>query len=331
MSELRKDPVVDRWVIIANDPVRSPAISPAPPVATSDRNCPFCPGSEHLCPPQIMAIRSQTHSPNDPGWSVRVVPNRAPVLVVEEDLRRMGEGLYDKITGIGANEVIIESPQHGIRQSQMEESALENVFWTYRDRILDLKRDMRLRYVLIYRNQGESAGGRLEHPYSLLTALPIIPTALTEELEGARKHFEYKERCIYCDIISQALHENSRVVAETKHFLAIEAFAPRLPFETWILPKRHNARYVNIEPGEVHDLAIIFRDVMGRIDAALLYPPYNYTIHAAPLDMECEEYYHWHMEILPRITTITGFELSSGLFINATAPEEAADFLRDTP
>jgi len=329
MSELRKDPIVDRWVIISDAAVRTPTIPKEGVFPSLGPVCPFCPGNEYLCPPEILGNRPEDSQPNDARWRLRVVPNRSPILVVEEDLKRMGEGLYDKISGIGANEVIIETPRHDVRQSQMEQSELENVFWAYRDRVIDLKRDMRMRFVVIYKNYGRLAGATLDHQYSLLMGLPIVPRGVLEELEGAKKHYDYKERCVYCDIVRQEIQQEIRVVSETKDFLAIEPFAPRLPFETWILPKRHTPCYEDIEPREIREIALIFKEVITRLDLALNYPAYNYVIHTSPFHQSCETYYHWHMEILPRLTFLTGFEWASDLYINTTSPEDAAAFLKE--
>ena len=329
MSELRKDPIVDRWVIISDAAVRTPTIPKEGVFPSPGQICPFCPGNEYLCPPEILSNRPEDSQPNDARWRLRVVPNRSPILVVEEDLKRMGEGLYDKISGIGANEVIIETPRHDVRQSQMEQGELENVFWAYRDRVIDLKRDMRMRFVVIYKNYGRIAGATLDHQYSLLMGLPIVPRGVLEELEGAKKHYDYKERCVYCDIVRQEIQQEIRVVSETKDFLAIEPFAPRLPFETWIMPKRHTPCFENIEPNEIREIALIFKEVISRLDLALNSPAYNYVIHTSPFRQSCETFYHWHMEILPRLTFLTGFEWGSDLYINTTSPEDAAAFLKE--
>lgn len=329
MSELRKDPVVDRWVIISDDPIRSTNIAPGSREIKDDDTCPFCPGNEHLCPPEILANRESASHPNDAGWRLRVVPNRSPLLVVEEKLKRLGEGVYDKMTGVGANEVIIETNRHDIRQAHMTLEELENLFWAYRDRIIDLKRDTRIKYVHIYKNCGASAGATMKHGYSLLMALPIVPRAILDETHGAQKHFVNKQRCIYCDVIRQEIQLGTRLVSETDLFLAVEPFAPRVPFETWILPKRHSACFDEIDPKEVGEMAGIFKDVISRLDSALKKPAYNYGIHTAPFGNGCEEYFHWHMKIIPRITAHTGFEWGTDVYINPTPPEEAAAFLRE--
>jgi UDPglucose--hexose-1-phosphate uridylyltransferase len=328
MSELRKDPVVERWVLVADDALRSPVIPRAREHIGKDLLCPFCPGNEHLCPPDIFAYAPDGSGSAHSGWQLRVIPNRSPLLMVEEGHRRSGEGLYDKITGVGANEVFIETPEHDIRQSQMSPAQLEGLIWAYQSRIHDLRKDGRIRSVYIYKNCGVQAGATLDHGYSLLVALPIVPRALAEEMEGARRHFLIKERCIYCDVIQQETSAETRLVAESRCFIAIEPFAPRLPFETWILPRRHAPRFEHIEPAEVHELALIFREVMSRIDAGLCSPDYNYWIHSAPFGNECDPYYHWHMEILPRITPSTGLEGGTDLHYNTTLPEDAAEYLR---
>lgn len=329
MSELRKDPVVDRWVIISEEPGLSPVLTGSPATDGNGLLCPFCPGNEHLCPPEILANRPHDSHANDSRWNLRVIPNRSPLLVVEEGLKRLGEGIYDKVTGVGANEVIIETPGHGKRQADMGLEELENLFWAYRDRIIDLKKDPRIRCVVIYKNNGEAAGATLDHPYSLLLALPIVPRDIVDELHGAEKHFDYKERCIYCDIIRQETQFEQRIVFETGSFIAIEPFAPRLPFETWIIPKRHSCRFEEIEPKEVNELAGIFKEILARLDSGLFRPPYNYTLHSAPFNNACGKFYHWHMEILPRIGIQSGLEVGSDLYVHSTMPEDAASFLRN--
>ena len=328
MSELRRDPIVNRWVIISDDPIRTPDVSPGTERVSQYDFCPFCPGNEHLCPPEILANRPSDSYPNDARWALRVIPNRSPLLVVEEDFRRMGEGVYDKITGVGANEVIIETKRHGVRQADMTAEELENMFWAYRDRIIDLRRDSRIKYVQIYKNCGAASGATLSHGYSLLMALPIVPRAISDEIDGSRKHFENKQRCIYCDVIRQEAQIETRIVSETRMFVAIEPFAPRVPFETWILPKRHCAHFDEIEPRELSDMASIFKDVFSRLDIALSNPTYNYIIHTSPLGNNNDEYYHWHMEIFPQIKIRSGFEWGTDLYINPTPPEACAAFLR---
>lgn len=328
MPELRKDPIDGRWVIISTERGKRPSEFITEVIPFKTGFCPFCPGSEDKTPPEIIAYRPPNTRPNTPGWSLRVVPNKFPALRIEGDLERVGEGIYDRMNGIGAHEVIIESPNHSDTLSTLSEKGFEDVLWSYRDRIIDLKKDKRFRYVLIFKNHGEEAGATLEHTHSQLIALPIIPKKVQEELDGSLGYYNYKERCIFCDIIRQEIVQAKRVVSENQDFLCIAPYAPKAPFETWILPKRHSSTFEDSQKHEFRSLAQIFLDTLKRIDKALNRPPYNFMLHTAPLNHGESDYYHWHFEIMPKLTHVAGFEWGSGFYINPTPPEESASFLR---
>ena len=332
MPELRKDPVVGRWVIISTERSRRPTqFGPAPAPASSGF-CPFCPGNEDKTPPEVHAVRPDGGPANSGGWTVRVVPNKFPALQIEGSIDRRGEGLYDKMNGVGAHEVVIETPHHDRDLADLSIDELEQVLNAYRERMIDLHKDKRLRYVLIFKNHGERAGATLEHSHTQLIALPIIPLQLHEELEGARRYFELKERCVFCDIVAQetAPDNGRRVVAMTDRFIAIEPFAPRFPFETWILPRRHDSSYERVEGHEeLRDLAGLLKDTLQRLNVALERPPFNFVIHTAPVSEGDLESYHWHLEIMPKLTRVAGFEIGSGFYINPTPPEDAAQYLRE--
>ncbi|HYP14645.1 MAG TPA: galactose-1-phosphate uridylyltransferase [Bryobacteraceae bacterium] len=329
MPELRKDPVTGRWVIVSTDRAKRPSdFSRQQVTITGLRFCPFCPGNELRTPSEILAYR--THgAANEPGWTLRVVSNKFPVLRVEGSVNRKGEGLYDKMNGVGAHEVIIESPDHMHTLATMPEKRIEDLFWAYRDRVLDLRRDVRLKYALLFKNHGEAAGQALEHTHSQLIALPVVPKRVEEELDGAERHYEYKERCVYCDIIAQELDTATRVVLETDHFLAICPYAARFPFETWIIPKTHNSHAEMITHAEIEDLARLLQHVVRRMDSTLERPPYNLVVHSAPVQSSALQHYHWHIELIPKMTQVAGFEWGSGFYINPTPPEEAAKFMRE--
>ncbi len=227
--------------------------------------CPFCGGNETKTPPEIASFRPEKTLPNTPGWWVRVIPSKYPVLHIEGNLEREGSGIYDWMNGIGAHEIIVESPEHALRLEDLPESQVEKVLWSYRDRILDLERDSRLRYVLVFKNQGWTAGSALNHPHSQLIATPVIPKLVKEKLDGAKAYFDYKERCIFCDIIRQELSSPERVVEETRHFLVMVPFAPRFPFETWIYPKKHLCSYVDVTKEEIMDFARTLRHTLQRL------------------------------------------------------------------
>lgn len=328
MPELRKDPVIGRWVIISSERGKRP--SDFADIEKKGRGgfCPFCYEQEGHTPPEIFAIRPGKSIKDKPGWTLRVVPNKFPALRVEGQLNRQGEGIYDNMNGIGAHEVIIETPEHAKDLVDLDISSIRDVFSAYRDRILDLKKDIRLKYALIFKNHGMTAGASLEHTHSQLIATPIIPKTVMEEMEGAEKYFEFKDRCIFCDIIHQEIHERVRVVFDEELFIALEPYAPRFPFETWILPKIHFSHYESITDEMLNHLSVTVKEVLGRINIALNHPPYNFVIHTYPMQDDSNNYYHWHIEMMPKLTKVAGFEWGTGFHINPTSPEDAAQYLK---
>ena len=330
MSELRKDPVVDRWVIISRERGKRPSEFSSLKMEKKSGFCPFCPGNEDVVPPEILAYRQPGSQSNDSNWRLRVVPNKFPALHIEGELVRQGDGVYDMMNGIGAHEVVIESPDHQATLSTMPIEAVEDVLWAYRDRIRDLAGDERFRYILVFKNQGMAAGATVEHSHSQIIALPIVPKRAKEEVAGAKKYYDYKERCVFCDIIQQEINQGLRMVSENHEFIAICPYAPRFPFETWILPKKHTHDYQLNSKNMIEGLALILSDTLKRINRILDTPPYNFILHTAPVnDHETAKYYHWHIEIIPKLTRVAGFEWGSGFYINPTPPEESAKFLRE--
>jgi UDPglucose--hexose-1-phosphate uridylyltransferase len=211
----------------------------------------------------------------------------------------------------------------------MPDKRIEDLFWAFRDRVVDLRRDVRLRYLLLCKNHGEAAGAMLEHSHSQLIALPVVPKRVQEELDGARRHFEYKERCIYCDILAQENESLVRVIHDSEHFAVVSPYAARFPFETWIIPKAHNSHAENMTHAEIHDLAPVLKNLLRRFDVALERPAYNMMLHTAPVQDQPLAHYHWRLELIPKLTQVAGFEWGTGFYINPTPPEEAAKFLRE--
>jgi UDPglucose--hexose-1-phosphate uridylyltransferase len=279
-------------------------------------------------PPEILAYRIKGGA-NESGWTLRVVSAKFPVLRVEGTLHRKGDGLYDKMDGVGAHEVIIETPEHFETLADAPAKRVEDLFWAFRDRVLDLRRDVRLRHMLLFKNHGEHAGGVLEHSHSQLIALPVVPKRVQEELDGSKRYFDFRERCVYCDIVAQELDSATRVIIESEHFLAMAPYAPRFPFETWIVPKRHSSQAETMHHAEIPDLANVLQRVLRKVNATLEKPPYNLVLHSAPVSEAPIPHYHWHIELIPKVTQVAGFEWGSGFYINPTPPEEAAKFLRD--
>jgi UDPglucose--hexose-1-phosphate uridylyltransferase len=329
VPELRRDPVTGRWVIISTDRQKRPNDFRFEQAAILGREqCPFCPGRESLTPPEVLSYREDGRAPNTPGWDLRVVPNKFPALQVEGALDRAGDGMFDRMNGIGAHEVIIETPHHERTLASMSEAEIERVLWAYRERILDLKRDVRLRYILVFKNHGAAAGATLEHTHSQLIALPIVPDLVREEIDGARRHFAVKERCVFCDIVQQEMADGRRVILENADIVALAPYAPRFAFETWLLPRRHGARFEEAPRHEYESLARVLKALLQRMDRALESPPFNLIVHTSPFSEDIADVYHWHVEIMPKLTRVAGFEWGTGFYINPTPPEEAAHVLR---
>ncbi len=332
MNQLRRDVVTGRWIIINVDEDQTHFDFLTEQREKKGGTCPFCPGNERMTSHEITAYGRKAYVPNSADWTLRVVPNKFPALKIEGEIGKIGVGLYDMSNGIGAHEVIVESPDHNKELSDLDIERVEDVIWSYSDRSLDLRKDPRFKYILIFKNYGEPAGASLEHPHSQVIALPIVPSRVTDELEGAKKYFDYKERCIFCDIIHQDMQDKELIVTDNEHFLSFCPFVPRFPYETWIIPKQHSPDFGYITKTEVESLAKILKETLQRIKNLLQDPSYNFIIHTEPLNGEGSMYkesYHWHIEIIPRLTKTAGFEWGSGFYINPISPEYAAKTLRD--
>ena len=333
MPELRRDPITGEWVIIASERAKRPSDFASHSPGREEQNaatCPFCSGNEGMTPPEIMAFRHPGSQRNGRGWWVRVVSNKFPALGIEGDLNKTGLGMYDWMNGVGAHEVIVETPEHDKHLAFLDNRQIEDVLWAYRARYLDLKKDPRLKYILIFRNYGRVAGASLTHPHSQLVATPVIPGVIANELHGARRYSDYRDRCVFCDILRQEQDEGKRLVSENDHFVILEPYAARSPFETWIVPKRHGASFAAISAEEQTGFAAMLGETLRRLHLCLDDPPYNYNIHTAPCDEDAGEGFHWHLSISPRLTIAAGFEMGTGIYINVTPPEVAAQYLRET-
>jgi len=336
VSELRKDPIIDRWVIIATERGKRPMdFIPAEPKGEAG-GCPFCEGNEFMTPNEIYAARSPNSLANQRGWKIRVVPNKYPALQVEGSLERVGVGMFDKMNGIGAHEIIIETLNHiDPFQNRPIERVVE-LLEAYQKRLVDLSRDIRLSYILVFKNMGMRAGASLSHEHSQIIATPIVPKRVTEEILGSLQYYNNKIRCIFCDIIREEKRFGTRVVYENASFITLCPFASRFPFELWIMPKRHMSGYSMITGQEMIELANCFITSMKRLSSALGEPQYNWMLHSEPNRHsprypwpDIGEYYHWHIEIIPKLTRVAGFEWGTGFYINPTPPEDAASFLRE--
>jgi UDPglucose--hexose-1-phosphate uridylyltransferase len=329
MPELRKDPILGRWIIISTERGKRPTDFIVEKSISKGGFCPLCPGNENTTPPEVLSYGRTNPASNAPGWTLRVVPNKYPALIIEGELDKEGDGIYDKMNGIGAHEVLIESPNHNEAFTHLPPDRMVQVFYAFRDRLIDLGRDPRFRYVMIFKNFGLSAGASLEHSHSQLVALPILPRMIVSEIEGGLSYYKYKERCIFCDIIRQEIKQEVRVVCQNDLFINITPYAPRSPFEMWILPKKHSSSYIAMDEEGFKGLADIFSESMRRLDKCIPNVPYNFVLHSAPLRSQPLDHFHWHFEIMPKLTMMAGFEWGSGFYINPVPPEDAARFLRE--
>ena len=340
MPELRKDPLIGRWVIIATERAKRPVdFITSQEEITPPEACPFCEGREGETQAEIAAVRRPGAPKNGPGWGVRVIPSIKPVLRIEGELNRRGKGMFDVMDGIGAHEIIVETPHHVANAADLPVEQVKLGLQAATTRIIDLEKDRRFRYVLWFKNYGSTAGaGRVQHSRSQLIATPVTPLRVKEELVGARRYFEDKERCLVCDILRQEREMKSRVVIDSTHIVALAPFASRFPFEVWIAPKRHHCDFARMSAEELADLAHVFKQVLMRLKVSLNDPPYNALLHTAPFRhprakagywRTITEDYHWHLELIPRLTRVAGFEWGSGFYINPTPPEEAAKYLRE--
>jgi UDPglucose--hexose-1-phosphate uridylyltransferase len=329
MHELRKDPLLGRWVAVVSESM-SPAEYNIHSAKTGESSCVLCPGREKETPKEIAAIREGGR------WWTRVIPNFKPVLHVEGDLGRKGVGMYDKMNSIGAHEIIIESPEHITPPEDVGSEQMLRTIKTYRDRVVDLEKDQRLRYILIFKNSGKDAGAVYSHPHSEIMATPIIPKLIKEELDGAKQYYGYKERCIFCDIMREELRLGERVIYETKDFIAFSPFAPKFPFEFWVVPKRHCCAFQDIGDNEMEDLGLMLSTGLKKLRRVLGDASYNYVIHTAPNRIPRRNHwhtlgddFHWHIEIMPRLFRKSGFEWGSDFYVLTTSPEDAAKYLRE--
>ena len=325
MARLRMDPTTWLW-IIAGEPAARPT-----PVPTS--HCPFCPTADTASEIIIAEKRDPAGA-----WTVRVLADRAPVLHVEGDLDRQGDGLYDNMNAVGAHEIVVEGQAHDATLGTLPPAVFRQVLETCRDRIADLKRDPRLRYIEVFQNQGREAGALIAHPHAQIIGSPMVPARVERELRAAHAHYQVKERCLYCDLLRQEIDDQQRVVELTDDYLVMCPYASRFPYEMWVLPRRHHACFEEAlaAPAAVGALAAVFQSALRRAEAVT--PVLNFVLHSEPnrqiptwlrTDWQTlAEDYHWHIEITPRLRQQVKALPQQEFFLNQVLPEEAARHLR---
>jgi UDPglucose--hexose-1-phosphate uridylyltransferase len=338
MSELRKDIISGRWVILASERGKRPDdFRPAQLEKKEEvpAFCPFCEGNESKTPPEVASLRKHGSRPDQPGWWVRTVPNKFPALNRGLPPERHDEGIFQWMDGVGVHEVIIETPTHLQELPDLPVLHLQDVLATYKERVKSIEEEYQYKYVHVFKNKGREAGASLSHPHSQIVATPIIPNQVNEELYSCeRLHRQYGE-CIFCRIIREETQIGQRLVLQNDHFCVATPFAPRFPFELRIYPLRHSPWFSRSTKTELRSLAQTIQTVLGKLRDILADPPYNFYIHQAsnpnlPHEawVNLEKSYHWHMEIIPVLTRVAGFEWGTGFYINPVPPETAAGFLK---
>ncbi len=294
----------------------------------------FCTGHEWETPPEVFAVRSQGSKPDEPGWQVRVVPNKFAAVGPQEQLSREEDNLFASMNGVGWHEVVIETPEHEANLCDLPIDHIKEVLVAYRARAQAMMADPRIQYVQIFKNWGSVAGASLEHSHAQIIGLPIVPRYVLEQLHAAWAYREVTQRCLLCDIVEAELSRKDRVVATSQDFVAVAPYASRFPFEVHIYPRRHEPDFLDASDETLESMARILKEVLFGLRIALLDPPFNYMIRTRPRFAAEDrgpgpDKYHWHFEIIPRLTQVAGFEWGTGFYINPTPPEQAAQFLRD--
>ena len=330
MPQLRKDPILKQWVIISPERGKRPNDFKNPNGLPEDEaiDCPFCEGREDQTPAEAMAFRKSGTVADKEGWWVRIIPDRDPILVPSGDSGKEGIGMFDAMNSIGIHEVVVEVPRHEQTLQNVPLDQVREVVWAYKQRLLDIKKNPRFKHFMIVKNSGRGVSN-FAHSHSHIVATPIIPKRIEEEIDGSREYYHYHDRCIFCDIIRQEKEQPSRVIFEDSLFIAFCPFASRFPFEMFIIPKAHQPFFEMVDNDHVHGFANILQVCLKKLQLLLPDLPYNFILHTSPCSESYRDFYHWHLEIIPKLTQVAGFEWGSGFYINPTPPEIAAQLLRD--
>jgi len=332
MQQLRRDPLHGHWSVIAPNRDGRPIAIDTAPGPQSGLRCPFCPGNEADTPPEVDAVRPTASQPNGPGWTVRVVPNKYAALAAdrtadEHVIEAVGD-LYRHQPGVGAHEVVISTTRHGSRASAFSVNHWDTLLAACQYRMEAVMRDPRVKHVLLFENQGPAAGASLAHAHMQMVGTPMTGAVVAKEMLNCRAHHARQESCLLCDLSEAEMAASDRVVHADEAAVTLAPYASRVPYELLTIPRAHRSEFGKVPPLERRLLAAHLRTVLEAVDHYLDAPSYNWVLHTAPKTSGDPELYHWHVELLPRLTHLAGFELGSGSYINSTAPEHAAARLR---
>jgi UDPglucose--hexose-1-phosphate uridylyltransferase len=326
---MRQDMISKEWVVIAPERAKRPnqnhtASEARPPIPRHRPDCPFCPGNEAKTPDALLAF------PAAGPWQTRVVANKFAALSHEQECCHVWTGKFLKVVGYGAAEVVIETPRHDVSPALLPPPLVAQILEAWRLRYLVLMDDPRHALITIFRNHGPKAGTSLEHPHSQIIVSPVVPPNVRNQIDQAVRSFDTYGTCLFCTMLEEERNEGARIVLETQHFTAFCPFASRSAFEVRIFPRRHSCYYGSIAPEEVVDLSQVLRTVLGKLHRHLDNPDYNLLVRSHPLESRANRHYHWYITILPKLATPAGFEISTGIHINTTRPEDVAQILRTT-
>lgn len=320
--------ITREWVVIATERAKRPEDFSRPVKDTRvlpeyRPDCPFCKGNEGDRSDETFCLGDKNN------WLVRSIYNKFPCLSHNDKLERVNNGLYHSISGFGIAEVIVENPRHNIFLALASDSEVENVIKTYKSRYLAIKDTEHIEAIVIFKNHGPQAGTSQEHPHSQLIATPVVPPQIRNRVESAVRFFDSNGACVFCETLKEELRDRRRIVLETDRFVSFMPYASAAPFITWIFPRRHMSSFGEMNDDEVGDLARILKTTLAKLYYGLNNPDFNYTIRSIPVKEKDNEYFHWYLSIVPRISQPAGFELGSGMFVNVSLPESAAEFLRN--
>ena len=363
MSQLRQNIATKEWVIIATERAKRPEDflkkdKSKIVLPEYSKDCPFCPGNEHMSPVEHYAIRdnaptvnaaaekgagknkgnsntgaifdvSHANIPVKLHWRVRVIPNKFPALMPEGKKELYHRGIVRNITGIGVHEVIIDTPKHNTNPALYDDTHMLDIINTYKHRYISALSDDRIEAVIIFKNHGDAAGRSLVHPHSQVVATPVVPTHIRDRIAEAMRYYDDHMECVFCRMIKEEIESGERIVMESEHFVVFVPYAAISPFHLWMFPKRHIACFPMINEQETADLARTLKNILARIYYGLNDADYNYVIRSLPGQCRENSFFHWYLSIIPRVTKTAGFELGSGMYINVALPEESAKFLRE--
>lgn len=327
MPELRLNLVTREWVIIATERAKRPTdfknhrerlLHPE-----YLPNCPFCAGNERKTPAERFRL------PDGENWKIRVVANKYPALLSDGEKKRVDGGIRRTVAGVGIHEVIVETPVHNTTTALLDQSRVEDLIKVYKSRFIEAHKDQRVEHAIIFKNHGEGAGTSLDHPHSQLIATPVVPVQFRDRVQAALHYFDDTGDCLICSILRKDMEDGTRVILDTPHFLTFIPYAALSPFHTWIFPKRHSAAFSSITDEEAADLSYCLKTLLSKFYYGLDDPDYNYVIRSSRPQDCSNEYCHWYLSVVPRLTMSAGFEMGSGMFINTSLPEKNAEYLRN--